>query len=205
MPPVSQRKRARPRCPGCGLVPDVCACALLPRMRLQTPLAIIQHARERVKPTNSGRLLARIVEDTTLIPHGVAGLPFDPGPLADPEVDWVLLYPKVDAPVLQPGRRVGLVLLDGTWNQAARMARRVPGMTTLPCATLPPGPPPLWTVRAQPREGGLSTFEAALRALEILEGPDATAPLRHAFELLTARFLFIKGLLPTPEVPVSWR
>ena len=83
------------------------------------------------------------------------------------------------------------------------MARRVPVVQDLPCVVLPPGPPSIW-VRAQHDERGLSTFEAALRLLELVEGIDVIRPLREAFEIVTARLLFMKGRLRTPDVPREW-
>jgi DTW domain-containing protein YfiP len=203
---MAQRVRGNPRCWDCGLTPATCLCAELPRVRTATPLAVVQHARERWKPTNTGRLLARMVEGAALLPHGIAGRPFEPGPLAVPDVEWRVLYPREDAAPLEAGARIGLVLLDGTWPQAARMSRRVPIVAGLPCVALPAGgPPPIWTVRTQRDERGMSTFEAGLRALELLEGAEAVAPLREAFARITARLLFLKGRLRSPDVPAVWR
>ena len=207
---TQSRSRRKPRCAGCGLPPDLCACALLPLVRFATPIAIVQHVRERFKPTNTGRLFARMVEGTALLPCGMRESAFDPRPLADPSIEWRLLYLREGARVLDPadraskGRRLGFVVLDGTWGQAARMARRVPGMAALPCVSLPPGPPSIWAVRTQRDERGMSTFEAALRAIELIEGPAAVAPLRRAFALITARLLFLKGKLRSPEIPARW-
>jgi DTW domain-containing protein YfiP len=135
---------------------------------------------------------------------------FHPGPLEDPAVEWRLLFPRKDAPVLdrglrpEAGRRLGLVLLDGSWSQCAHMGRRLRVLSRLPCVSLPPGPPSFWTVRAQHHENHRSTFEAALRALELLEGPAAVSPLREAFALVTAAMLHLKGRLPSPDVPATW-
>jgi DTW domain-containing protein len=184
----------------CGLTPATCLCASLPRLRFATPLVIVQHNRERHKPTNTGRLFARVVESAALIRYGFPGETWEPGPLADPSIEWRLLFPRKGGPVLEtPGPRTGFVVLDGTWSQASRMARRVPIVADLECVALPPGPPSIWTVRAQ-REGGMSTFEAATRALELAEGAEAVAPLRDAFARVTQRILFLKGKRPTLDV-----
>jgi DTW domain-containing protein YfiP len=205
-----QRIKRKPRCPGCGLPPDTCVCAELPRLRFATPIAIVQHVRERHKPTNTGRLFARMVESAVVLPCGMREPPFDPSPLEDPSIDWRLLYPREGAPALDPGlraaegRRLGFVLLDGSWRQCSHMSRRLPVIAQLPCVALPPGPPSFWTVRTQHAEQGRSTFEAALSALQGVEGAAAIAPLRRAFARITARLLFLKGKLRSPEVPASW-
>ncbi len=208
MPPVShQRTKRKPRCGGCGLPPRVCACADLPRARFSTPLVIVQHVRERHKPTNTGRLFARMAEGTPVLPAGMREPAFDPGPLRDPSIEWILLYPREGAPVLDPGPgggRRGFVVLDGSWSQCARLSRRLPFVRDLPCAALPPGPPSFWSVRTQHDERGRSTFEAALEVIRLHEGEAAVAPLRRAFAMLTARMLHLKGKLRSPEVPASW-
>ena len=202
-----QRIKRKPRCGGCGLPPAVCACDGLPRTRFSTPLVIVQHVRERWKPTNTGRLFARMAEGTAVLPAGMREPAFDPGPLRDPSIEWTLVYPREGAPVLDPEvreRRRGYVLLDGSWSQCAHLSRRLPFVRDLPCTALPPGPPSFWSVRYQHDERGRSTFEAALEVIRLHEGEAAVAPLRRAFAMLTARMLHLKGKLKSPEIPASW-
>ena len=200
--------KRKPRCPGCGLPPVACACALLPRLRFRTPVAIVQHVREKYKPTNTGKLFARMVEGTTILPVGMREPAFDPSPLQNEAIEWRLLFPRDGAPVYDgresAGRRIGFVLLDGSWHQCSHMNRRLPVVSQLPCVALPPGPPSFWTVRAQHDEEGRSTFDAAVQALELVEGAEAVAPLRRAFAEVTARMLHLKGKLRTPEIPAAW-
>lgn len=204
------RIKRKPRCPGCGLPPRSCACALMPRVAVSTPIAVVQHVRERPKPTNTGRLLSLMVDGIRMLPCGMREPAFDPSPLADPSIEWFLLYPREGAPVLDPGRapasgrRAGFVLLDGSWRQCSHMSRRLPTIADLPCVVLPPGSPSFWTVRAQHDERGRSTLEAALDVIRLLEGEAAVAPVRRAFAEITARMLHLKGRLKTPEIPASW-
>lgn len=201
-----QRIKRKPRCAGCGLPPATCACAVLPKVRFTTPIAIVQHVRETWKPTNTGRLFARMTQTTLVLPVGMREPAFDPGPLQDPSIEWTLVYLRKGAPTLspEPGKRRGFVLLDGSWPQCSHMSRRLPVVSELPCVALPPGPPSIWSVRTQHLEQGRSTFEAALQLVEMHEGAAAVEPLRRAFAMLTARMLFMKGKLRSPEVPVSW-
>jgi DTW domain-containing protein YfiP len=128
-------------------------------------------------------------------------------------VKWYVLFPREDSIELTPstlatwreaGQEVGFVVLDGTWHQCSRMARRVPVVADLPCVALPPGPPSRWEGRTQHDPRGLCTFEAGLRLLTLTEGVATVAPLREAFHLLAARVSFMKGRLRTPDVPESW-
>jgi len=201
------RTKRKPRCTGCGLPPAACACALLPTLRFRTPIAIVQHVRERYKPTNTGKLFARIVGGTVVLPVGMREPAFNPSPL-DSSIEWRLLFPREGAPIFDPrlseGRRLGFVLLDGSWHQCSHMSRRLPVVSQFPCVSLPPGRPSFWTVRAQHDDEGRSTFDAAAQVLEMMEGADAVAPLRRAFAEITARMLHLKGRLRSPRIPAAW-
>ena len=207
---MPQRRKKKDRCPGCGSIPELCACDSLPTVVVRTPLVVVQHVRERFKPTNTGRLLQRMVPGVKIVHFAMKEPPFDEEPLLNPTIDFRVLYPRedaevlTDAPAARAGRRLGFVVLDGTWHQCSRMTRRVPTVRDLPCVALPPGPPSIWTVRAQHDARGLSTFEAAVRLVELCEGPELVRPLRRAFAVVTARALFMKGRLPSPEVPEHW-
>lgn len=182
----------------------------MPKVELQTPVRIVQQIRERSKPTNTARLFATMVPATPILPFGMREPPFDEAPLLDPDVEFYNLFLRDDAtpidelPEPAPGKKRGFVVLDGTWHQCSRMARRVPVVRDLPCVMLPPGKPSIWRVRTQHDPRGVSTFEATVRLLEIVEGPEAVRPLVEAFELITARLLHLKGKLKSPEVPDDW-
>jgi DTW domain-containing protein len=184
----------------------------MPTLRFETPLVVVQAMREQFKPTNTGRLLARMVEGTALVHFGQREPPFDTTALEDPSIDFRVLFPRDDAQVLgadergviipaaAPGKRLGFVLLDGTWHQCSRMARRVPVVKDMPCVALPPGPASVWAVRTQHDARGLSTFEAGLRLLELVEGVRAVRPMREAFDIINARLAFMKGRRVSPDL-----
>ncbi len=184
-------------------------CAGLPKVTLATPIVVVQHVGERHKPTNTVRLLVQMLAGTTIVPYGMRDEAFDPGPLVDSEIDWVLLSPREEATVLAPAdpgaRRRGFVLLDGTWAQCSRMSRRAAVVRELPCVALPPGPPSIWKLRTQHLEHGMSTFEAAIRALATIEGDDAVRPMLDAFADVTARMLLLRGKPPAAEPPGASR
>ena len=90
-----------------------------------------------------------------------------------------LLYPgeeavSVDDYVLDEQRQnscsnATIVLLDGSWREAKSILSKSPILQTLPKLTLKMGEPSEYVVRSQPAPGGLSTLEAAVRAIEVLE------------------------------------
>ncbi len=214
---MPQRKKRTGRCERCGLHDALCVCAQFPRVECSAPLVVVRHIRERWKPTNTGRWLADMVPGTALASYGQREPPFDPAAVQPPGTTMVVLFPREDATVLDPagldalrgalppGQRLGFVLLDGTWHQCSRMSRRTPGVSALPCVALPPGPPSRWGVRTQHDARGLSTFEAGLRLIAVLDGAQRAAPLQAIFHEIAARMMYMKGKLPRPEVPAAWR
>lgn len=213
---MPQRKKRAGRCERCGLHRSLCVCAGFPRVDSRVVLVVVRHIRERFKPTNTGRWLADMVPGTAITHYGQREPPFDPSPLEREDVRFCVLYPREDAVALDaegmaqlrstltPGQRLGFALLDGTWHQCSRMSRRVPVVQDLPCVALPPGPVSRWGVRTQHDERGLSTFEAGVRLISLLDGPERAAPLQAIFHEIAARMMFMKGRLPRPEVPESW-
>ena len=213
---MPQRKKRAGRCEGCGLHLPLCVCASFPRVDSSLALVLVRHIRERWKPTNTGRWLVDMVPGTTMTHYGQREPPFDASPLQRDDVRFFVLYPREGAVVLDdrgvaqlraalaPGQRLGFALLDGTWHQCSRMSRRVPVVQDLPCVALPPGPASRWGVRTQHDERGLSTFEAAVRLVALIDGPERAAPLQAIFHQIAARMMFMKGRLPTPDVPGPW-
>lgn len=209
--PVSSRKGSSGRCGCCGLHRHLCICATLPTLELRTRIMIVQHVRERQKPTNTARLAHRMLAGSRIIPWPPQDGVFDASPLEDPDVDYDVIFPRDDAVTLTPdvaratgGREHCYVVLDGTWRQCSRMSRRVPVVRDLRCLSLPPGAPSIWGVRRQHDPQGLSTMEAIIRLLQTTESPDAAAPLQQAFQVVAARMLYMKGRLRTPEIPETW-
>lgn len=214
---MPQRKNTAGRCDRCGLHLHLCVCADFPTVECSAALVVVRHIRERFKPTNTARWLADMVPGTAMPHFGQREPPFDPSAIERPDIVPFVLFPRDDATVLDeqglaalrakvgPGQKLGFVLLDGTWHQCSRMSRRVPVVRDLPCVALPPGPPSRWGVRTQHDTRGLSTFEAGMRLVALLDGPQRAAPLQAIFWEIAARMMFMKGKLPSPQVPEPWR
>lgn len=221
-----QRRNTLERCEGCGLHLELCACAERPRVELAFRVLVVQNNRERHKPTNTGRQVVASIADAALIYWGeldrdpdVGSLrtaAFDDALLVQADVDYRLIFPRVldpegpapiESPELAPtdfGPRTTIVLLDGTWTQCSRMARRVPAIAAMPAYRLPPGPDSHWGVRTATEASRISTYEAAVRVLE-LAGALAQADAMQAwFDLHSARMQFMKGKRSNPAVPPEW-
>lgn len=191
-------------------------CALRPDLELGTRIVVVQHNRERNKPTNTGRHVPAVLRNAALTRYAIRGEDFDASALMDPDWDYALLFhrsegdpvpgvPELSVAELRASTRPrAVVVLDGTWAQASRMSRRIPEVAAIPTFTLPPGPPSVWTVRTREDAARLGTFEAVTRVIALLEGDAPARAMQQWFNELTARMLFMKGKLSRPVVPESW-
>ena len=195
------RRLRTDRCAACALPPPLCLCATLTRAPHRTPVRVIAHFKEVVRPSHSARLLPLLLTDAEVWVRGGLG---DDGALRTPRGNHpldtllpegaLLLFPEGEAEVVDAARHAGrpLIVPDGSWPQVRRAVRREPALARLPRVTLPPGPPPRHRLRDHPDSTYLATFEAVTRALEVLEPPGACAPLWSAWDafaqaVLTAR------------------
>ncbi len=191
------------RCPACRLHLNLCLCPLIPCIATRTRLVLVQHQLELRKPTNTGRLALRCLPNSTVVVRGADSIREIPDAWAT-ATRPVVLYPARDARPIDEWRDspepVTLIVLDGTWSQAARARRRIPGLAALPCARLPEVAPSMYRLRHAARPGRLSTLEAIARALGILEGAEVEAPLAHILRVMVDRTLWTNGRIKTEEV-----
>lgn len=191
-------------CTHCRLPATLCICALVPRLRTRTRLVVVVPYHESRKPSNTGQLAARCVDGGT-----VQILPKRGGPVRAPVVapgeQPLVLFPAPDArPITDYGglAPITLIVPDGTWPQARTLQQHGP-LRHHTCVTLPALGPSEYRLRDEPQPGGLATFEAIARALNILEG-DAGKQIETAmlavFRVMVDRLLWFRGKLHDHEV-----
>lgn len=181
----------------------LCLCAELPRLELATRVALIMHHREVPRTTATGPLALRALANGELHVHGTRGTPLDLSTLHGQGRRVMLLFPGEGARPLTPALRaedrrpVTLVVPDGSWRQASRAARRIPGLAEAEPVTLAGGAPSRYRLRREPRPGGLATFEAIARALGVLESADVQARLEDLFSRMVERTLATRAVPTT--------
>lgn len=177
----------RPSCPRCCRPLDHCLCPLIPSLDSRTRLLILQHPSETRHALNTARLAALGLRNAELL----VGERFD-------DLDQRLALPGHQACLLFPGEQalpladitaaqelpLLLVVPDGTWRKARKLLHCNPELARLPRVTLPVGLHSRYRLRKAPSEGALSTLEAIVAALQILEAPRDFSTLLTPFEAL---------------------
>ncbi len=161
-------------CARCRRPKSVCYCAALPALETTTRVVILQHPRERDMPIGTARMASLCLAGAELhvgMRWGEhAGLA---RALADPARPPILLYPGRDArDVLRepPAGPVTLVVVDGTWSQAKTIVRDNPILQTLPRYAFATPEPSRYRIRKEPSAEYVSTIEALMHVLGVLEG-----------------------------------
>ncbi len=181
---------------------DRCICAAAPRLTLATRIVIVMHRRELAKPTATAPLALRALTNSALSVYGHRDQPVDLHDLHDGGRRVLALFPAEDAVCLSEAleraddRPITLIVPDGSWRQASKALRRIPGLEEAERVTLPAGPPTRYRLRREPKQGGLATFEAIARALGILESPAVQAQLEAFFERMVEATLATRESAP---------
>jgi DTW domain-containing protein YfiP len=152
----------------------ICECAALPRLETKTEIVVVMHRLEQYKSSNTARLAVRMLARGSLVVRTAPEPPTStPGTF--------VLFPNAAAISLDEARARGLerlVVPDGTWPQAGRIARRDPLCVGLPSVRLETERRSHYALRKSRRPHALCTFEAIAEALRVLEG-DATPDRMH--------------------------
>src|SRR3954470_5668254 len=167
-------RQPRSVCARCRRPQTVCYCAALPRLETTTKIVILQHPRERDMPIGTARMASLCLPAAEL--H--VGVRWSESPalaraLGDPARPPILLYPGPGArDILRepPPGPATLVVVDGTWSQAKTVVRDTPVLQALPRYAFATPEPSQYRIRREPRAEYVSTIEALMHVLGVLEG-----------------------------------
>lgn len=204
------------RCEGCRLRPSHCLCALRPMLPTRAGFCLLMHDAEPLKPSNTGWLIADVVEQThafgwarTEADAGLLGLLDDPqwqpyvvfpGEFVEPSqrVVQTLSAPRAGVEP-NPGRRPLFILLDATWPEARKMFRKSPYLDRFPVLSLHPDQVSQYRLRRSQREDHFCTSEVAALCLELTgDAGDRRAgrALESYLALFTEHYLRAKSQQP---------
>lgn len=161
----------RATCYRCHKPALTCICGSLERVANRTAIWLLQHKRERHHPIGTARLAELGLANCRLdVSYDVRAEP----PVEVP-AGTGLLYPGRGARLLddlpETERPSTLIILDGTWHHAHVMYRDAQWLHRLPRYALAPARASRYRIRKEPSLDCISTIEAVVEALRILE-PD---------------------------------
>lgn len=162
-------------------------------------MCLLMHDVEPMKPSNTGWLIADVIDDTSAFPWSRTAVePELLTLLADPQWQPYIVFPGefvapqrvVNEVRVTDGKRPLFILLDGTWSEARKMFRKSPYLEHLPVLSLEPEQLSRYKLRRSKRDDHFCTAEVAALCLN---WPRTSRP--------------VKCWMPTWmfSVPTTWR
>jgi len=169
------------RCDRCRFTPRWCICAAYEAITTPLQVDVLIHHREFHRPTSTGRLVNRLLpasrQHLFRANHVVVREVIEA-----PERELWVLHPRGEpVPADANPAHLQVLLLDGSWREATRMAQSVTGWGRL--VRLPEAGASRNHLRQQEQPGNYSTAESLLFLFAALGLKDEEAKLRRQFEL----------------------
>jgi len=170
-----------PRCERCQFSPRWCICAGWQAVACPLQVDVLIHHREFHRPTSTGRLINRVMPASRSHLFRREQPPRREAVAAPGRALWILHPRGEPLPAgVAPGN-LQVLLLDGSWREAARMSLEVASWGRL--VRLPDAGPGRYQLRTHEHEGKYSTVESLLMLLAALGLTAAETQLRLQFEL----------------------
>lgn len=197
--PFRARGAALLRCERCRVARQYCICRWQPQETASSGFCLLMHEKEPLKPSNTGWLVADVVtqtsayvwsrtqEDAALLQQ-----------LADPQWQPYVVFPhsyagpqhrQVTQLLPDSGRKPLFVLLDGTWQQAAKMFRKTACLQQLPVLSLDAVGLSRYHLRHCDNSQHLATAEVAALCLQLAGEDAAAAALQEWFGRFNRHYL----------------
>ncbi|MBN1959641.1 MAG: DTW domain-containing protein [Deltaproteobacteria bacterium] len=190
----------RQSCYHCNRPLFACICSTVPLVHNQTPIYLLQHPRERFHPLGSVRLVRLGLSQIHIDIYGKDFAHQRTWSHQTPS-GAMLLYPGPKARELESlathERPQSLVVIDGTWSQAKSIIKKTEFLATMPQISVRPKMPGLYRIRREPALHCMSTIEAIIAALQILEPKtEGLAQLLAAFTAMIEHHIDLRQQRP---------
>ncbi len=210
------------RCPFCQIMEQHCVCSFQPSISSDLAALIIMSDNEILKPSNTGRLIADILEDT----YAFQWSRTNPEPalielLNNSNYDPIIIFPeayvddksrlinleelleveklseqkKIARVELLSNKKPLLIFLDGSWREARKMFRHSSYLNQLSVLSLDPQVASNYQIRKSDNDNHLATAEVASMVLEILGDTHASKILSLWFDVFKEGYLLSKTRL----------
>jgi len=190
------------RCPRCSQPPRWCVCDAIPPVETRLRVHVLIHRHEQVRPSSTGRLVARAVNGATCHVYQRENRFFPASGFASEALDtgrelWILHPSGEPLPTLtdptDDRSAPQILLLDGSWRQAGEMLHAVEGLGRRVRLTDPDAAPSRYWLRDQATPTQLSTAEALMSVFKSVGDAAAERRLRLHFELHVYATLLARG------------
>lgn len=187
---IPSEPRWRPFCYRCWRARILCLCSHVKVVDNRVEILFLQHPNERKMPVNTARLAHLSLAKSRLV-HGVSFGPESVLGAMLPRREKVgILFPSPQAKELRdaPKDLETLVVIDGTWREAKKMIWLSPILLEFPHYAFVPEKPSNYRIRKEPKDSFISSIEATVAALRILDrDPEKYGELLALFDRMVDR------------------
>lgn len=194
------------RCSFCLIKQDACICEWQPDIDTQIATLLIVSENEVLKPSNTGRLIADVVNETYVYQWDRT----QPDPdmlalIASDQYQPIIVFPEeyVDDKerLLDIGKDVIrennqrtplLIFIDGSWREARKIFRRSAYLQSIPVISIEPEQVSQYLMRKSENEQHLSTVEVASLVLKEIGEKQAAYTLNLWFEVFKESYMLSK-------------
>lgn len=191
------KSSTRLKCARCIRPASHCLCTYISTVSNRIQVLVLQHPNEQKHPLNTGRLAVLGLQNAELLigEH----FPQLKEKLAAVESAF-LLFPANEHSAIQPLAAIAepvstlLIVPDGTWRNVRKIIQMNPILSILPHLSLAEGEPSQYRVRKTREKAAVSTIEAIVRTLTVLEPEHDFLPLLRPFNLLIKQQIQVMGV-----------
>jgi len=160
---------------------------------------VLMHKNECFKTSSTVNVMTRALPNSEVRIQGVQHRPLDLQGVLASAGEVLLLFPETsaiplsveEAPKIR--RPVTLIVPDGTWTQAKKIAARVSAFPGVRRVRVPTEVPSRYRLRSSDRGSRLCTLEAVARALGALESVEIQRSLESLLDHLVKRVLITRS------------
>ncbi len=204
-------------CPNCGLPNIICICSKIEQISLKNKVSVIIPHIERHKSSNTGGLVKAVLNNSEVFIRGEKNKLFNPNNVINQNYQNLILYTGgrglTTKYINSFDKPINLIVPDGTWTTAPRIVVREPIFHKIPKVSLLNPPKSQYKLRKHPNPYYISTFEAILYSLEIIEdNHELKNKLLYYFLMKIDNLLWLAGKLPPEKVrggisskAISWK
>lgn len=162
-------------CVKCGMLQENCLCEHINKIDSPVEFWLLTTEKEQFRPSNTGRLLALVMPNTTrtflwqrhLEPPALLAL------IEGDVYELFLLFPTDEAPTyvgqtteMPPVKKRAYILIDATWKEARRILRLSPYLKDIQKVSFREDVQSDYDFRRGAEEGQLCTYEAAIEVIK---------------------------------------
>lgn len=189
----------KPLCARCHLFLDICICDAIKKISNSNKITLFMHAKEFGRLTNTGNLLALCLENISVVVKGRIGEKFSADQLVNHNLNNLILHPTgsriLSKNDLNDKYPINLIIPDATWSQSNKMLNSEISLHNIPRVRLPLLRESDYILRKESHFERISTFEAAARALGILEDQKIEIEMLKLFKIFVDKLLKRSGRL----------